>query len=73
MRDGFIRVSAVTPKIRVADPVYNCEAVLERLREEWEKGTSICVFPELVLTAYTCNDLFHQNILLYVLLALPHH
>ena len=64
MRDGFIRVSAVTPKIRVADPVYNCEAVLERLREEWEKGTSICVFPELVLTAYTCNDLFHQNILL---------
>ena len=63
MRDGFIRVSAVTPKIRVADPVYNCEAVLERLREEWEKGTKICVFPELVLTAYTCNDLFHQNIL----------
>ena len=64
MRDGFIKVSAVTPKVRVADPEYNCGEILARLEEEWKKKTKICVFPELCLTAYTCNDLFLQKALL---------
>ena len=29
MRDGFVRVAAVTPAIRVADPAYNVEKVIE--------------------------------------------
>ena len=64
MRDGFIKVSAVTPKVRVADPEYNAEAIIGKLSEEWKKKTKIIVFPELCLTAYTCNDLFLQKALL---------
>lgn len=61
MKDGFIKVAAVTPKIRVADVDYNAGEVVRLAREAAEKGAKIIVFPELVLTAYTCNDLFLQS------------
>ncbi len=64
MDQGYIRAAAATPKIRVADPVYNGERVLEQMREGAEKHAKIMVFPELCLTAYTCNDLFLQDRLL---------
>ena len=54
MRDGFIRVAAGTPKIRVADCRYNAEQIF----------TMILVLPELCLTGYTCGDLFLQETLL---------
>ncbi len=60
MWDGFIKTAAVTPKIRVADVSYNAEEVIRLSREAAEEGTKIIVFPELVLTAYTCGDLFLQ-------------
>lgn len=63
MKDGFIRVAAATPDIKVADPVYN-EAQVWNMIEEGEKnGVKLMVFPELCLTGYTCGDLFHQDIL----------
>ncbi len=64
MRHGFIKAAAVTPKIRVADPAYNGEAVCGRLKEAWEQGARVIVFPELCLTGYTCGDLFLQPALL---------
>jgi NAD+ synthase (glutamine-hydrolysing) len=64
MRDGFFRVAAATPKIRVADPVYNRERVCELIEEGTKMGAGLMVFPELVLTGYTCNDLFLQYPLL---------
>lgn len=64
MRQGFIKVAAVTPKIKVADPVYNTGVICERLEEACEKGAKIIVFPELCVTGYTCGDLFLQEILL---------
>ncbi len=64
MRQGFIKVAAVTPEIKVADPAYNAERVCEKLQEAYEKGAKIIVFPELCLTAYTCEDLFRQKLLL---------
>lgn len=64
MRDGFIRVSAVTPKIQVADPAFNRAAITDCLREAWRQEVKICVFPELCLTAYSCGDLFLQKTLL---------
>ena len=60
MWDGFIKTAAVTPKIRVADVSYNAEEVIRLAREADEEGARIIVFPELVLTAYTCGDLFLQ-------------
>lgn len=64
MNHGFIKVAAVTPKIRVADPAYNAQAVCTELDKAYEKGAKIIVCPELCLTGYTCNDLFLQELLL---------
>ena len=64
MKQGFVKVAAVTPKIRVADPQYNAEQIKERLAEAYDKGAKVIVFPELCLTGYTCCDLFLQELLL---------
>ena len=64
MRHGFIKVAALTPKIRVADPAYNAERICEKLREAWERRAKIIVFPELCITGYSCEDLFLQELLL---------
>ncbi len=48
-------MAAVTPKIRVADPVYNAGVICERLEEAYAKGAKIIVFPELCITGYTCG------------------
>ncbi len=59
--NGFIKVAAVTPKLEVGNPHYNVQEMLEILKTV---HSSITVFPELGITAYTCNDLFFQNSLL---------
>lgn len=64
MKHGFIRVAAVTPKIKVADPAYNAEVICGKLGEAWNSGARIIVFPEMCLTGYTCGDLFLQQALL---------
>ena len=64
MKQGFIKVAAATPRIRVADPVYNAEAICAQLKEAVDNGAKIIVFPELCLTGYTCGDLFWQEALL---------
>lgn len=64
MKDGFLKVAAATPRIRVADCAYNTTRVEELVVEAGEQGVSLCVFPELVLTGYTCGDLFLQQALL---------
>lgn len=64
MKDGFIRVAAVTPKIKVADPEYNAQQMIELMNQGYARGVKLMVFPELCLTAYTCSDLFFQSALL---------
>lgn len=64
MIEGFLRVAVTTPKIKVADVRFNTDAVLREIAEADRQGVSLLVFPELVLTAYTCADLFHQTILI---------
>lgn len=64
MIKGFLRVAVATPKIKVADVRFNTDAVLREIAEADRQGVSLLVFPELVLTAYTCADLFHQTILI---------
>ena len=63
MRDGFIKVGAATPKVRVADPAYNREQLVKAAGEAAGRGVKLLVFPELSMTAYTCGDLFGQEIL----------
>ena len=50
MRDGFIKVAAVTPKIRVADTVYNAKEICEGIRGAAEQGAKVIVLPELGVT-----------------------
>ena len=64
MKHGFLKVAAMTPKIRVADPEYNAKEICKGIGEASAKGAKIIVFPELCLTGYTCGDLFLQELLL---------
>ena len=64
MKDGFIKVAAATPQIRVADCEYNATQVIALAKEAAEKHVKLLVFPELCLTGYTCGELFLQETLL---------
>ena len=64
MKQGFIKVAAATPDIRVADVAFNTEEIIKRMREAAGNGARIIVFPELCVTGYTCGDLFTQDALL---------
>ncbi|WP_028226131.1 NAD(+) synthase [Paraburkholderia ferrariae] len=61
---GFARVAVGVPRCRVADPAFNAGETLALAREAAEKGAALVAFPELGLSAYTCDDLFHQQALL---------
>ena len=64
MKDGFIKVAAATPDVRVADCEYNATEIIRMIHEMEEQGAKVMVFPELCITAYTCGDLFWQENLL---------
>jgi NAD+ synthase (glutamine-hydrolysing) len=61
---GFVRVAVATPPVRVGDPAFNVEGTVALVREAARKRAIVCVFPELGLSAYSCEDLFHQEALL---------
>ena len=64
MKDGFIKVAAGTPAIRVADCTYNAACIIALAREADAAGVRLLVLPELCITGYTCGDLFLQQTLL---------
>ncbi len=61
---GFARVAVGTPRCRVADPAFNAAETIKLARQALTQGTVLAAFPELGLSAYTCDDLFHQDALL---------
>ena len=64
MKDGFVRVAAGTPKVRVADCACNTENIIALMREAEEKRVKVLALPELCVTGYTAADLFLQDTLL---------
>ncbi len=64
MRDGFVKVAAGTPKIRVADCDYNAGQIIALMKEAAAQGVKVLALPELCVTGYTCGDLFLQPTLL---------
>ncbi|WP_052172645.1 NAD(+) synthase [Nocardia sp. BMG111209] len=62
-RHGFARVALAVPTIRVADPAFNAEHTLQLARQAAADGAVLTVFPELGLSSYTADDLFHQDAL----------
>ena len=63
-RHGFARVAVAVPRCRVADPAFNGAQAVAMLRAASSQGVALVLFPELGLSAYTCDDLFHQRALL---------
>jgi len=63
-RHNFARVAVAIPEVRVADPAFNARQTISLLREAAGHDAVLAVFPELGLTAYSCEDLFHQQALL---------
>jgi len=64
MKHGFIKVAAVTPRVRVADVEFNAKEIIAAFKQADKEGAKIIVFPELCLTGYSCEDLFLQEKLL---------
>ncbi|MEG2782696.1 MAG: NAD(+) synthase [Lachnospiraceae bacterium] len=64
MKQGFVKVAAATPEIRVADVDYNVSEICRMIDTSIEEKAKVIVFPELCVTGYTCGDLFAQEVLL---------
>jgi NAD+ synthase (glutamine-hydrolysing) len=60
----FARVAVASPRCKVADPAFNVQETLRLAREAAQQGAVLVAFPELGLSAYSCDDLFHQRALL---------
>ncbi|MBN8493495.1 MAG: NAD(+) synthase [Burkholderiales bacterium] len=63
-QQGFLRIAVATPRCRVADPAFNAEQTLALWQQADAQGAALALFPELGLSAYTCDDLFQQRALL---------
>ncbi|MDR2388813.1 MAG: NAD(+) synthase [Tannerellaceae bacterium] len=61
---GFIKVAAGVPRVSVADCFYNVGQMEKLMREAAGQGVAMMTFPELSVTAYTCQDLFASQTLL---------
>jgi len=63
-RHNFARVAICIPEVRVADPAFNAGKSVALLEEAGRRRAILALFPELGLSAYSCEDLFHQQALL---------
>jgi NAD+ synthase (glutamine-hydrolysing) len=64
LTEGYVRVAAATPHIRVADCMYNAERILALMERATREEVRLLCLPELCLTGYTCGDLFLQDALI---------
>ena len=64
MKDGFIKIAAATPSVRVADCAYNAVHLIDAMRSAYDTDPKVLVTPELSITGCTCGDLFRQPVLL---------
>ncbi len=61
---GFIRVAACIPELKVSDPTFNAQKTLELAVRAHENRAVLAVFPELGISGYSNEDLFFQDALL---------
>src|SRR5437763_15150809 len=58
---GFVRVAAAVPRVQIAEPAVNAERTLALARASADQHAALVVFPELGLSGYSIEDLFHQH------------
>ena len=61
---NFVRVAVAIPEVRVADPAFNASQTIALMNQAADQRAALAIFPELGLSAYSCEDLFHQQALL---------
>ncbi|MGV8059643.1 MAG: NAD(+) synthase [Smithellaceae bacterium] len=61
---GFIRTAVCIPELKVADTFFNTKKTIELARKAAHQKAILAIFPELGLSAYSNDDLFHQDALL---------
>ena len=62
MKNTMFKAAAASVRMRIADPQYNAEKIIETMKECAD--CAVLVLPELSVTGYTCADLFAQRELL---------
>ncbi len=60
----LVRVAVATPEVRVADPAFNGRQTIEGMRHAAGRQAILVLFPELGLSAYSCEDFFQQRAVL---------
>ncbi len=64
MKDGFLKVGALVPEIKLGNPIFNAEKIIEKIRDAYDYGVEVLVTPELSITGATCGDIFFQELLI---------
>jgi NAD+ synthase (glutamine-hydrolysing) len=67
-RHGFVRTAVAIPRVHIAEPARNAEATIELAGRAAADHAALCIFPELGLSGYSIDDLFHQEALLEAVL-----
>ncbi|RME59464.1 MAG: NAD(+) synthase, partial [Caldilineae bacterium] len=66
---GFVRAAVCVPFVRVADPAFNTDRTLALARQASERQAAVALFPEMGVSSYALDDLFHQDALLEATIA----
>jgi NAD+ synthase (glutamine-hydrolysing) len=61
---NFVRLAVGVPELRVANPAFNAASTIEVMKSAHARRCALVLFPELGLSSYSCDDLFHQQPLL---------
>lgn len=68
-RHGFVRAAVCVPFVRLGNPLSNAARTIALARRAHDEGSALALFPELGLSGYSNEDLFHQDALLEAALA----
>ena len=61
---GFIKAAVCIPEVRVADTTFNAGSTVKLAKEAAGNNAVFAIFPEMGISAYSNEDLFHQDALL---------
>lgn len=64
MKDGYLKCACASFPLALADVHKNKEEILRIMKESAKQEVKLLVFPELALSGYTIEDLFHQQLVL---------
>ena len=64
MDHGFVKVAVAVPRVSVANCEANTREIISMINEAEKASVEIVCFPELCITAYTCQDLFESSLLI---------